>query len=195
MDGSRRRRAADKVAVVDMKKNSLNTRTVDPPKMPKFTLGLPDKAVPQGTSKTRRARTKEGLVKVRVWGSGRDFSDANPRQKQPSTPVRIRNPWRPDDIVQLLKFVALSYPVSKAFVDVVKAWIQSRGAEEITIEAQGRKLPIKGHMSQSRIEKILDDFAKRMDGSAPDDIKVSLPKGVKRSIPRELTTTRKESKK
>jgi len=178
-----------------MKKKSLNTPTADPPKMPKFTLDLPDKAVPQGTSKTRRARTKEGLVKVRVWGSGRDFSDANTRQKQRSTPVRIRNPWRPEDIVELLTFLALSYPVSKPFVDVVKAWMQSRGAEEVTIEAQGKKLTIRGHMSHSRIEKILDAFAKRIDGSIHDDIKVSLPKGVKRSIPRELTTTRKESKK
>ena len=42
---------------------------------------------------------------------------------------------------------------------------------------------------------MLDEFAKRIDGSIHDDIKVSLPKGVKRSIPRELTTTRKESKK
>ncbi len=166
-----------------MKKKFLNTRTADPPKMPKFTLGLPDKAVPQGTTKTRRARTKEGLVKVRVWGSGSDFSDANPRQKQPSTPVTIRNPWRPDDIVQLLTFLALSYPVSKPFVDVVKVWMQSRGAEEITIEAHGKKITIKGHMSHSRIEKILDEFAKRIDVSILDDIKVNLPKGVKRNIP------------
>jgi hypothetical protein len=143
-----------------MKKTSLNTRAGNPPKTLKFTLGLPDKAVPQDTSKTRHARTKEGLVKVRVWGSGRKVSDANPRQKQRRTPVRTRNSWRPDDVVQLLKFLALSYPVSKAFVDVVRAWMQSRGAEEITIDAQGRKQTIKGHMSQSRIEKILDDFAK-----------------------------------
>jgi hypothetical protein len=80
-------------------------------------------------------------------------------------------------------------------VEIVKAWMQSRGAEEVTIEAQGKKLTIKGHMSPSRIEKILDEFAKRIDGSIHDDIKVSLPKGVKRSIPRELTTVRKESKK
>jgi hypothetical protein len=50
-------------------------------------------------------------------------------------------------------------------------------------------------MRQSRIERILDEFAKRIDGSAHDDIKVSLPKGVKRSIPRALTNLRKESKK
>jgi len=109
--------------------------------------------------------------------------------------VRVRNPWRPEDIVELLTFLALSYPVSKPFVDVVKAWMQSRGTEEVTIEAQGKKLTIKGHMSHSRIEKILDAFAKRIDGSIHDDIRVSPPKGVKRSIPRELTTRRKESKK
>ena len=49
-------------------------------------------------------------------------------------------------------------------------------------------------MSQSRIEKILDDFAKRIDGSTPDDIKVSLPEGVRRNIPRVLTN-KKEGKK
>src|SRR5260221_3252467 len=169
-------------------KKSANTRTGDPPKIPKFTLGLPDKAVPQGTSKARRARTKEGLGKVRVWGSGRDFLDANPRQKHPSTPVKIRNAWRPDDIVQLLKFLALSYPVSKAFVDVVKAWMQSRGAEEITIEAPCKTLTRKGHMSPSRIGKILDEFAKRIAGSTPDDTKVTLATRVKRRIPRGVTT-------
>ena len=122
---------------------------------------------------------------VRVWG-GNDDSTASPKSKNKRV-RRVRNPWVPDDIVQLLKFLSLSYPVSKAFVEIVKAWMQSRGAEEVTIEAQGKKLTIKGHMSQSRIERILDEFAKRIDGSAHDDIKVSLPKGVKRSIPRELT--------
>jgi len=73
--------------------------------------------------------------------------------------------------------------------------MQSRGAEEVTIEAQGKKLTIKGHMSQLRIKKILDEFTQRIDGSLYEDIKVSIPKGVKRSIPKELTTMRKESKK
>jgi hypothetical protein len=73
--------------------------------------------------------------------------------------------------------------------------MQSRGAEEVTIEAHGRRLTIRGHMSQSRIRKILDDFAQRIDGSLREDIKVGIPKGVKRSIPKELTTQRKESKK
>src|SRR5258706_16282501 len=103
-----------------MKKKSLNTRTAHPPKMPKFTLGLPDKAVPQGTSKTRRARTKEGLVKDRVWGTGRDFSDGNPRQSQRSNRVRVRNPWEPENIVDIVTYLVLSYPVRKLFVDVVK---------------------------------------------------------------------------
>lgn len=72
--------------------------------------------------------------------------------------------------------------------------MQSRGAEEVTIEAQGKKLTIKGHMSQLRIKKILDEFTQRIDGSLNEEIKVSIPKGVKRSIPKELTTMRKESK-
>ena len=125
-------------------KKSANTGTAGLPKTPKLTLGLPHKTVQPGTSKTRHPRTKEGLVKVRVWSFGSDVSDANPHQKQRSAQVTVRNPWRPDDMVQLLTFLALSSPVSKPFVDVVKAWMQSRAAEEITIEAQGKKLTIKG---------------------------------------------------
>jgi len=49
-------------------------------------------------------------------------------------------------------------------------------------------------MSHSTIEKILDEFTKRIDGSIHDDIKVNLPKGVRRSIPRALKTGRKENK-
>ena len=175
-----------------MKKPS-NTRTRKLPGTPAFTLGLPDKMVQSGTSTTSDVGKHEGLVKVRVWNFSGDASGANPRQNQRSNLVRVRNPWRPDDIVQLLTFLLL-YPVSKRLVEIVKAWMQSRGAEEVTIEAQGKKLTIKGHMSLSRIQKILDEFAKRIHGSINDDIKVSLPKGVKRSIPRELTTGRKESK-
>jgi len=73
--------------------------------------------------------------------------------------------------------------------------MESRGAEEVTIEAQGKKLTIRGHMSQSRIKKILDEFTQRIDGSLNKDIKVSIPKGVKPSIPKELTISGKERKK
>jgi hypothetical protein len=153
---------------------------------PVFTLRLPIKTIKSKKKSSGVQLTRFGGVDDDVPTSGRS-NNARVR--------RIRNPWVPDDIVQLLKFLSLSYPVSKAFVEIVKAWMQSRGAEEVTIEAQGRKLTIKGHMSQSRIERILDEFAKRIDGSVHGEIKVSLPKGVKRSIPRTLTNMRKESKK
>jgi len=150
--------------------------------VPVFTLGLPIKTI-------KSRKKSSGIKVVRVWGANNDALPPSDRVR------RVRNPWVPDDVVQLLKYLLLSYPVSKRFVEIVKAWMQSRGSEEVTIEAQGRKLTIKGHMSQSRIEKILDEFAKRIDGSIHEDIKVSLPKGVKRSIPRELMTRGKESKK
>jgi hypothetical protein len=73
--------------------------------------------------------------------------------------------------------------------------MQSRDAKEITIKAHGNEPTIKGHMSLSRIKNILDEFGKRIDGSVHADIKVSIPKGVKRSVPRDLLTRRKESKK
>jgi hypothetical protein len=153
--------------------------------VPVFALGLPIKTI--------KSRMKSGGIKlVRVWGFN-DDAPASLRSK--NTRVRrIRNPWIPNDIVQLLTFLSLSYPVSKAFVEIVKAWMQSRGAEEVTIKAQGKKLTIKGHMSQLRIKKILDEFNQRIDGFVHEDIKVTIPKGVKRSIPKELTTVRKESK-
>jgi hypothetical protein len=73
---------------------------------------------------------------VRVWG-GNDNSSASRKSKNKRV-RRVRNPWVPDDIVQLLKFLSLSYPVSKAFVEIAKAWMQFRGAEEVAIEARGR---------------------------------------------------------
>jgi len=102
---------------------------------PVFTLGLPIKTI--------KSRTKSSGIKlVRVW---RANDDAPASLRSNNTRVRrIRNPWVPNDIVQLLTFLSLSYPVSKAFVEIVKAWMQSRGAEEVTIEAQGKKLTIKG---------------------------------------------------
>jgi hypothetical protein len=165
----------------------IKTREFTSRTRPVFTLGRAIK-----TTKSRKR--PKGFQLVTLWGGENDISTSVP-QIDNTRLKRIRNPWVPDDIVQLLKFLSLSYPVSKAFVESVKAWMQSRGAEEVTIEAGGKKLTIKGHMSQPRIKKILDEFAKRIDGSVHDDIKVSLPKGVKRSIPREFTTMRKESKK
>jgi len=73
--------------------------------------------------------------------------------------------------------------------------MQSRDAKEIKIKARGYELIIKGHMSQARIRKILDEFSKRINGSVDGDVKVIIPKGAKRRIPRELTNTRKEIKK
>lgn len=76
---------------------------------PVFTLGLPIKTVKSGTKSS-------GIKVVRVWGANDD--DAISLRSNHTRVKRIRNPWVPNDIVQLLKFLSLSYPVSKAFVEI-----------------------------------------------------------------------------
>jgi len=171
-----------------------NTAKVRPRKSPSrsapvWKLGLPIK-----TRKTGK-RLKKG-VQVTAFEIEGGKAEVTRSLKTKKTRIKaIRNPWWPDNIVQLVKFLSVSYPASKAFVAVLKAWMQSRDAKEITIKAHGNELIIKGHMSQSRIKNILDEFGKRIDGSVHADIKVGIPKGVKRSVPRDLMTKRKESKK
>ncbi len=153
---------------------------------PVWKLGIPK------TKKTSK-QLKKGVQETIFEGGNAELA-GSARTKKTRTKA-IRNPWWPDNIVQLVKFLSVSYPASKAFVAVLKAWMQSRDAKEITIKAHGNELIIKGHMSQSRIKSVLDEFGKRIDGSVHADIKVSLPKGVHRSVPRKLMTKRKESKK
>jgi len=77
---------------------------------PVFTLGLPIKTI-------KSRKKSSGIKLVRVWGA----KDKAPHSLRFSNTrvTRIRNPWVPNDIVQLLTYLSLSYPVSKALVDIV----------------------------------------------------------------------------
>ena len=124
--------------------------------------------------KTRKTRKRPGKgVQITAFEGGSAEVTRSLGTKKTRTKA-IRNPWWPDNIVQLVKFLSVSYPASKAFVAILKAWMQSQDAKEITIKAHGNELIIKGHMSQSRIKNILDEFGKRIDGSVHTEIKVTL---------------------
>jgi hypothetical protein len=62
-----------------------------------------------------------------------------------------------------------------------------RAAREIKIEVDDNELVVKGSMRTAQLEKLFREFQKQIRGSKTSHLKVTLPKGVKRSFPRELT--------
>ncbi len=159
-----------------------------------FTLGQPSETGGASTNKARTTTKSNGIMRVRVWGSASVAPRSSKRTKSPARIVRMENPWQPDDIVQLLKVLSISYPISKALVGIVKAWMELRAAEEVIIEngLSGNKLTIKGRVSEARLENILNQFASQNEEGDRDNIIVRLPRGKRRTIPKYLLRRRKQ---
>lgn len=96
-----------------------------------------------------------------------------------------RNPWTPDDIVILLKFV-ITYQAGKYLIELVKLWMEHRKAQKIEIKVGDNELKIEGHVSDKALEKKIERFRKLIKGATYDDIEVTLPKGARRNIPAKL---------
>jgi hypothetical protein len=97
----------------------------------------------------------------------------------------MRNPWVPDDIVILLKFV-LTYGAGKYLFELIKLWMEYRNAQKIEIRVGDHELKIEGRVSDKTLEKRIAQFRKLIKGATYDDIDVSLPKGANRRIPAKL---------
>jgi hypothetical protein len=96
-----------------------------------------------------------------------------------------RNPWVPDDIVILLKFV-LTYGAGKYLFELIKLWMHHRNAQKIEIKVGDAELKIEGHISDKALEKKIVCFKELIKGATYEDIEVKLPKGAKRTIPAKL---------
>jgi len=58
----------------------------------------------------------------------------------------MRNPWEPDDIIILIKFLC-TYKAGKYLLELVKLWMEHRNAQRIEIKRPGaqrlaRTLPL-----------------------------------------------------
>src|SRR5258705_12231000 len=84
---------------------------------PVWKLGLPIK-----TRKTPK-RLGKGVQIAAFEGGNAEVTRSLGTQK--TRTKAIRNPWWPDNIVQLVKFLSVSYPASKAFVAILTAWMQT----------------------------------------------------------------------
>ena len=174
-----------------MTKSSKMRRTGSRP--PKFTLGLPSKIVDSRTSKAGKLRKAKGIQEVRVWGATSDLSDTvEPKNHRIK---RVRNPWSPETIQQLVAVIVLSSPIWTEAIGWLKAWMKFRGQREFRIRVRGNELVVKGYMRTSELERIFKEFSRQLKGASRADIRVTLPKGVSRSFPRELTTKQGRKKK
>lgn len=90
---------------------------------------------------------------------------------------RRRNPWTPDDIVILLKFV-VTYQAGKYLIELIKLWMEYRKAKKIEIKVGEHELKIEGHVSDKALGKKIEQFRELVRGATYDDIEVALPKGL-----------------
>lgn len=100
---------------------------------------------------------------------------------------RLRNPWTPDDIVILLKFV-VTYQAGKYLIELIKLWMDYRKAQKIEIKVGDNELKIEGPVSDKVLEKRIERFRELIKGATYDDIEVVIPKGARRNIPAKLAT-------
>jgi hypothetical protein len=96
-----------------------------------------------------------------------------------------RNPWTPDDIIILVKFVC-TYQAGKYLLELIKLWMEYRKAQRIEIKVGENELKIEGHVSDKMLEKRVSQFRELIKGATYDDIKVAIPKGANRTIPAKL---------
>jgi hypothetical protein len=133
------------------------------------------------TLKKKASKDRSGLggvTAVELWV---------PRERKPPSTrsgkiKRIRNPWTPDDIIILVKFVC-SYQASKYLFRLIKLWMEYRNAQRIEIRAGDYELKIEGAVSDKMLEKRITQFRELISGATYDDIKVAIPKGASRKIP------------
>lgn len=97
----------------------------------------------------------------------------------------VRNPWTPDDIIILVKFVC-TYQAVKYLLELIKLWMEYRKAQRIEIRVGENELKIEGHVNDKVLEKRISQFRELIKGATYDDIKVAIPKGAKRTIPAKL---------
>jgi hypothetical protein len=102
---------------------------------------------------------------------------------------RVRNPCSPETIQQLVYAIVVSYPLWREAIGWLKAWMRFREAREIRIKVDGNELVVKGYMRANQLEKLFQKFQQQIRGARASHLKVTLPKGVKRTFPRELTST------
>ena len=69
----------------------------------------------------------------------------------------MRNPWTPDDIVILFKFV-VTYQAGKYLIELIKLWMDYRKAKKIEIKLGDCELKIEGHISNKALEKKIEQF-------------------------------------
>lgn len=98
-----------------------------------------------------------------------------------------RNPWTPDDIVTLLKFVC-TFQAAKYMYGLIKLWMEYRKAQKIEIRVGEYELKIEGHVSDKALEKKIERFKELIRGATYDDIEVDSPKGARRNIPAKLAS-------
>lgn len=112
-----------------------------------------------------------------------------------SKPIkRLRNPWTPDDIVILLKFV-VTYQAGKYLIELIKLWMDYRKAQKIEIKVGDNELKIEGPVSDKVLEKRIERFRELIKGATYDDIEVTLPKGARRNIPAKLAVKKGQADK
>ena len=99
----------------------------------------------------------------------------------------VRNPWTPDDIIILLKFV-VTYQAGRYLIQLIKLWMDYRKAQKIEINVGDKELKIEESVSDKVLEKRIERFRELIKGATYDDIEVSLPKGARRNIPAKLAS-------
>lgn len=104
----------------------------------------------------------------------------------------VRNPWTPDDIIILVKFVC-TYQAGKYLLELIKLWMAYRNAQRIEIKVGENELKIEGQVSDKVLEKRITQFRELIKGATYDDIKVAIPKGAKRTIPAKLANKKTKS--
>jgi hypothetical protein len=142
--------------------------------------------IEERTGKNKTMTTKKDTAKKVAPTAPVMWIPPERKRSSGSKKIRVmRNPWVPDDIIILLKFLC-TYKAGKYLFELVKLWMEHRNAQRIEIKVGDAELNIEGHVSDKALEKKITRFRELIAGATYEDIKVAIPKGAKRTIPAKL---------
>jgi hypothetical protein len=133
-------------------------------------------------STTKRRQHVAKVTELLIHGASDYFAPRKAKSRTSETIRRVRNPWVPEDVITLVKFVC-TYGATKALVELIKAWLDYRKAKKVQVKAGDYELTIEGAVSDRVLESRINKFKALIQGTANQDIKVIVPKGADPRMP------------
>jgi hypothetical protein len=136
----------------------------------------PKKSAKKAAGKRRKSSSETAALLVLV---PKGISTRSAKNDLP----RLPNPWPPIEITPLL-ICACVAPVAKIVLELIKVWVDDRKSRKVKIKNGDFEIEIQGGMSKRMLKSRFDEFRRMTKELDEDNVKIILPPGTDRALPR-----------